>query len=219
MALAVSLPPRQNRPPHVWGWGRRRDQKIVDGHHRRLCGRVGRGRLRGEARARQQENKCDGSGKKRPSDPAVGPESVTISGVVVPVFGNRIRRRHVVSSPLPDPADSGVLRLILTTIIPSPFLGHRPMSEICFVVCPILTPVFVRCLTYRTNTGPKIRQTATRVSDGSRYRRPAGRFTVGPIREEARLQGEIRRRHVMKSSTKDQAEGTFHGVKGKAKEI
>jgi hypothetical protein len=39
----------------------------------------------------------------------------------------------------------------------------------------------------RTNTGPRIRQTATRDSDRSRYRRLAGRITVRVIRECVRL--------------------------------
>ena len=37
-------------------------------------------------------------------------------------------------------------------------------------------------LNHRTTTGPKIRQTGTRVSDRSRYRRLAGRITVLEIR-------------------------------------
>jgi hypothetical protein len=44
----------------------------------------------------------------------------------------------------------------------------------------------------RTNTGPRIRQKATRVSDGSRYRRLAGRITVRVIRECVRLPVEGR---------------------------
>jgi uncharacterized protein YjbJ (UPF0337 family) len=34
-----------------------------------------------------------------------------------------------------------------------------------------------------------------------------------------RLKGEILRRNTMKSSTKDQAKGTFHELKGKVKEV
>jgi len=44
----------------------------------------------------------------------------------------------------------------------------------------------------RTNTDPRIRQTATRVSDRSRYRRLAGRITVRVIRECVRLPVEGR---------------------------
>lgn len=94
-------------------------------------------------------------------------------------------------------------------VIPSLRPGHRPMSDNRIVVCPIPTPVFVRwierfseegkgrlsilgrCSTHRTNTGPGIRQTATRVSDRSRYRRLAVRITVCGNGGRVRLRGEI----------------------------
>jgi hypothetical protein len=41
----------------------------------------------------------------------------------------------------------------------------------------------VAALNHRTNSGPKSRQTATRVSDRSRYKRLAGRIIVAGIRE------------------------------------
>ena len=47
---------------------------------------------------------------------------------------------------------------------------------------------------HRTNPGPRIGQTATRVSDGSRFRRLAGRITVMGSRECVRLQVEGRGR-------------------------
>ena len=39
------------------------------------------------------------------------------------------------------------------------------------------------------------------------------------LREDVRLQGETEGRNAMKSSTKDKAEGTFHELKGKVKEV
>lgn len=129
------------------------------------------------------------------------------------------------------------------------------MSEMGIVVCPILTPVFVLLrrpqplraafhrrpaevsFCHRTNTGPGIRQTATHVSDRTRYRRPAGRIIVCVIGECARLPDQAgekntevtadevpaakskhQRRNTLKSSAKDQAEGTFHQLKGAIKE-
>jgi len=42
---------------------------------------------------------------------------------------------------------------------------------------------FRYALNHRTNTGPRIRQTATRFSDESRFRRLVGSFTVLEARE------------------------------------
>jgi hypothetical protein len=58
-------------------------------------------------------------------------------------------------------------------------------------------------LNHRTNTGPRIGQTATRVSDRSRYRRLAGRITVYE-KENAcscRLKDEENRRLTMRAVT------------------
>jgi hypothetical protein len=68
-------------------------------------------------------------------------------------------------------------------------------------ICPKFEWKFVfilaRCLSYgmshRTNTEPKIRQTATHVSDGNQFRRCTGRIIVLETRECLRLPDEARR--------------------------
>jgi len=94
------------------------------------------------------------------------------------------------------------------------------MSEFRFVVCPILIPVFVRCLS-------PIGQTPDRESDKQRlpFRTEAGteggRAGLPCIQyEETCARGaKSEGRNAMKSGARDQAEGTLHELKGRAREI
>jgi hypothetical protein len=63
----------------------------------------------------------------------------------------------------------------LSSMLPVPSLLVGTKGEAVRTANPVQT-TSPSC--HRTNTGPRIRQTAPRVSDGSRYRKLAGRITL-----------------------------------------